>query len=232
MKATVKKVNYTSKYAKTIEKEVRSLSYYFREVNKDFEALIVNPSSEAAQKYLAAADKDRIDFAKEVFNSAAFSAENLTIGYLKKWYPFVNVCGQICDVKKIAAEDETSYKQQAAEVKQNCSSESESDKEAAAAKAGLQFIYNKDNVLCRLQPVEIWTANKLLSKIKAAKKAEADAKKQADNLQKELEDAKQRPAKIAALKARLAELEAAEAAAAASAKANKESKQQKAAKAA
>jgi hypothetical protein len=210
------KANVKSVYAKQIEKVVRSLSFYLSEIRKDFDGCSYKAAAEAAAEakkaakskeekeaakaaeqraaeaknwYFAEENKERIAAAEAVFNQYKFTADNLTFGYLKNWYPFVNRNGKICDVRKIAAEAEAEFK-------------------AEAEQKGYEFTYNKDNVLLWLVPVEIWTSNKLLTKFAAAKKAEAEAAKQQSQLEREKESAKKEIAKIEALKLRLAELEA------------------------
>lgn len=230
METKVKKVNYTSKYARTIEK-IRTFSYYLTEVNKDFNALVVNPNSEESKAYLAKADPERISFAKEVFNIAAYSVENLTLGYIKTWYPFINEANQICDVKKVAQEEEADYKARAEEAKKALMEEgkAEADVKKILATKGLQFTYNKEGILLRLVPVDVWTANKVLAKIKASKKAEIDARKAEDKLKQEIANKAKRIATKKALLLRLAEIEKIEAEEAEASKANKASKASKAA---
>lgn len=236
----MKKINAKAAYSKKVEKEVRSISYYLSVILKDYKAINAKnvvteaeaaeaaaktkeekaaakqrkaeakKAAEAAAEYIKAAEAGRIDFAKQVFEKGKYSEANISLAYLKNWYPFINAAGQICDVKKIAAEEEAAYKAEAEAIKAEAKESGSSEAEAAAkaAKKGFEFAYNSDGILLRLIPCEIFTCNKVLTKIAAAKKAEEAKRKEESLIKKEAEAAKKEIAKIEALKLRLAELEA------------------------
>lgn len=236
----MKKINVKAAYSKKVEKDVRSLSYYLSVILKDYKAINAKQvfeaaeaaeaaaktkeekaaakqqkqeakkAAEAAAKYISEAEADRIDFAKQVFENGKYTEENISISYIKNWYPFINSASQICDVKKIAAEEEAEYRQKAEAIKAEAKEAGKTEAEAAAeaAKKGFEFAYNSENILIRLIPCEIFTCNKVLTKIAAAKKAEEAKRKEASKAAEELAAAKKEAAKIEALKIRLAELEA------------------------
>lgn len=194
--------NVKSKYAKKVDIVVRSLSFYLSEIAKDFvaincESIYTNAiaaaeaeadkaKADAAKKaaakakadaasHLAKADAERIELARETFATYKIALSDISYTFLKTNYPFVNAAGQICDVKKIAAEEEPKFRAEAEKIFEAAKNEGKerAEAEAIVAKCGYQFMYVKDNVLARLEPTTLWTANKVLSKLAAAKKAAA-----------------------------------------------------------
>ena len=173
-------------------------------------AKIAAKFAEDSKEYIAKEDRSKIDFAKQVFEAAKIVENNLTLAYIKNWYPFINAAGQICDAKKIAAEEEAAAKEARSKdiAESIAAGKSKEEAEKIAAERGLQFTYNSENILLRLVPCKIFTCNKLLTKIAAAKKAEEAKKAEASKLQKQKEEAEKEVAKLEAAKIRVAELEA------------------------
>ena len=185
------------------EAAAQSIEIYAAAQQADAAAKQAAADAEAAQKRAEAAAAHAVSEAKHVealriaLDKSAFKAEDITPAFLRTWLAnAMDINGNICDVKRIALEDE-------AEAREMLPAER------------LVMI---DNVLCYLKPIALWTFSKCMQKFAAAAKARAKHIAAGRQAEREAAKAAAEAKRIAAYKMRIAEYEAQQAAAAADAK--------------
>lgn len=137
------------------------------------------------------ATDERKKLAFDTFNNYAFNAEILTLAYLRKWLPCIDSKQRICDYKLVTLDTE---------------------KEMRETFTDFDFVTDEKGQTKMLKPVSLWTANKLLQKFAAAKKAETAAANQIAAAEREKQKAESELKRIEMMREKVAAYDAKKAA--------------------